>query len=244
MKSSQYKQEAKKSLHGKWLQSACITLLYFLIIFILEYIQKFLPLRLIGIISILLFLISIPLGFGYLASLFNIYNNKENNIFSFFTIGFNNFGKAWSIFFYTLLRMIIPIIIIFVSLILLAIFLVLFSTSLVFNGFGTFTLLFLLLIIISFILYITGIVILIVKSYSYPLSYIIAVESPNLTTKEILDKSEKLMKNKRAKLFCLQLSFIGWAILAFFTLGIGYLFLLPYYIFTTFIFYKNISKNN
>ena len=46
------------------------------------------------------------------------------------------------------------------------------------------------------------------------------------------------MTGKRGKLFCLQLSFIGWAILAVFTLGIGYLWLIPYVQIAIIAFYK------
>ena len=36
------------------------------------------------------------------------------------------------------------------------------------------------------------------------------------------------MTGNRWKLFCLEFSFIGWAILATLTLGIGFLWLIPY----------------
>lgn len=241
MKSSQYKIEAKKSLKGKWLKSACITLIYFLIFFFLKYIQRFLPTQFNIILNVLYIVISIPCSFGYIASLFNIYNDKENNIFSLFKIGFNNFGKAWNIFFHMLIKMIVPVIMIFISLIIAAISLSLFAISLVTKISIFLTLILLFIILISFGFYIAGLIILIIKSYLYPLSYVIAVESPDLTTKEILNKSESLMENRRANLFILQFSFIGWAILALFTFGLGYLWLIPYIIFSTFAFYNNVK---
>lgn len=242
LKSSDYRKGARESLKNKWLRCAGITLMYFLIIYILGFIQGILPLRFQFLISILTIIIGIPLCFGLTASLFNISNNKEDNIFSFLTIGFNNFGKAWSIFFHTLLKMIIPIIMIFGSLIIASICLSLFAVSLATGVSMIFTIFSLLLALICLGIYVAGLILLIVKSYSYPFSYIIAVESPELTSKEVLDKSELLMKNKRAKLFVLQLSFIGWAILSFFTLGLGFLWLLPYILFSTFVFYKNVKE--
>ena len=52
------------------------------------------------------------------------------------------------------------------------------------------------------------------------------------------------MTGNRAKLFWLQLSFIGWAILSVFTLGIGYLWLAPYMQMATIAFYKHLEGNN
>ena len=52
------------------------------------------------------------------------------------------------------------------------------------------------------------------------------------------------MIGNRSKLFCLHLSFIGWAILAVLTFGIGYLWLLPYIQFSMFAFYKKLTGNN
>ena len=52
------------------------------------------------------------------------------------------------------------------------------------------------------------------------------------------------MTGNRAKLFWLELSFIGWSILAAFTLGIGYLWLAPYILFATIAFYKFVSGNS
>ncbi|MBT3275603.1 MAG: DUF975 family protein, partial [Spirochaetales bacterium] len=43
-----------------------------------------------------------------------------------------------------------------------------------------------------------------------------------------LNRSKELMQGYKGKLFGLYFSFIGWAILCMFTLGIGYLWLFPY----------------
>ena len=43
-----------------------------------------------------------------------------------------------------------------------------------------------------------------------------------------IEKSMAMMEGNKMKLFLLDLSFIGWAILCLFTLGIGYFFLQPY----------------
>ena len=83
----------------------------------------------------------------------------------------------------------------------------------------------------------------ITKSYYYQLAYLIAADNPEMSSKEAVLKSEELMNNKRGKLFCLQFSFVGWAILASFTLGIAYLWLLPYIQFALIAFYKYATGN-
>ena len=61
----------------------------------------------------------------------------------------------------------------------------------------------------------------------------------DLVTLEKVGETEK-----RGKLFCLQLSFIGWAILVACTLGIGYLWLVPYIQLAIIAFYKFVCGKN
>lgn len=68
----------------------------------------------------------------------------------------------------------------------------------------------------------------IIKKYSYAMTPYILSESPDLTATEAIDKSTELMKGNKWRLFCLEISFIGWSILCGFTFGIGYLWLNPY----------------
>ena len=82
------------------------------------------------------------------------------------------------------------------------------------------------------------------KSYYYKLAYILAAENPELSSKEAVLKSEELMAGNRAKLFFLELSFIGWIILSAFIFGIGLLWVVPYIQFATIAFYKFLNGNN
>lgn len=54
--------------------------------------------------------------------------------------------------------------------------------------------------------------------------------------------SIKMMKGHKWRLFIIWLSFIGWAILSILTLGIGFLWLSPYFTLTMANFYKEIEK--
>ncbi|MBQ2816662.1 MAG: DUF975 family protein [Clostridia bacterium] len=68
----------------------------------------------------------------------------------------------------------------------------------------------------------------IIKSYAYILAPYIMAEDPDCGVMEALSRSQELMKGNKWRYFCLELSFIGWAILSLFTLGIGSLWLNPY----------------
>lgn len=64
--------------------------------------------------------------------------------------------------------------------------------------------------------------------YSYTYAHMIMAEFPELSPTEALRNSRSLMQGRKWKLFCLDLSFIGWILLTIPTCGIGMLFLLPY----------------
>lgn len=68
----------------------------------------------------------------------------------------------------------------------------------------------------------------IIKSLAYSMTPYILKDDLQIKENEALKKSEQMMEGHKMQLFLLQLSFIGWAILCIFTLGIGFFFLIPY----------------
>jgi uncharacterized membrane protein len=68
----------------------------------------------------------------------------------------------------------------------------------------------------------------IIAALRYSMAMYILHDSPELTGMAALNRSKEMMEGHKGKLFGLYLSFIGWAILSIFTLGIGFLFLAPY----------------
>lgn len=72
----------------------------------------------------------------------------------------------------------------------------------------------------------------------------IIIEHEHLSTIEAMSLSIKMMKGNKWRYFVIQLSFIGWAILAIITLGIGYLWLIPYVSLTQANFYRDLSFNS
>ena len=65
-----------------------------------------------------------------------------------------------------------------------------------------------------------------------------------MPSKEVVERSAELMRGNRSSLFMLQFSFIGWAILAVLTFGIGLLWLLPYMQVATVVFYEKVLEKN
>ena len=68
----------------------------------------------------------------------------------------------------------------------------------------------------------------IVAAYRYSMATYIMAENPNMQATEAIERSKALMDGRKGDLFCLDLSFIGWALLAVLTAGIGNLWLTPY----------------
>jgi uncharacterized membrane protein len=66
-------------------------------------------------------------------------------------------------------------------------------------------------------------------------------DNPTMSGTDAMKASWQLMDGKKMDFFILNLSFIGWAILCIFTLGIGFLFLAPYVNVTNSKFYDEIS---
>ncbi|MBN2531213.1 MAG: DUF975 family protein [Deltaproteobacteria bacterium] len=81
----------------------------------------------------------------------------------------------------------------------------------------------------------------IIKAYSYSMTFFILVDNPNLGPAEAITKSREIMDGKKGKLFCLGCRFIGWALLCILTLGIGFLWLVPYIYISVAKFYDDIA---
>lgn len=116
------------------------------------------------------------------------------------------------------------------------------------NLFSQFKLFFKLLIM-SAIFYISvfiGIVLFIIPGIILALmfsqAYFIAVENPELSAIKCLSKSASMMKGHKMDLFVLTLSFIGWLLVCIITLGIGFLWYVPYYQMTLTNFYLELNK--
>tara|TARA_B100000925_G_C21920089_1_gene435453 strand:- start:46 stop:807 length:762 start_codon:yes stop_codon:yes gene_type:complete len=90
-------------------------------------------------------------------------------------------------------------------------------------------------------LFIIVLVPLIIVSLILSQVFFILADKKTYSGLEAIKMSWNLMKNKKTKLFLLQLSFIGWVILSILTLFIGFIFLQPYIYTTLSKFYKELN---
>ena len=81
----------------------------------------------------------------------------------------------------------------------------------------------------------------IIATYSYAMTGYILAERPELEPRDALAASKAMMDGNRWRLFCLEISFIGWDLLCALTLGIGNLALRPYKEAAKAAFYREIS---
>ena len=81
----------------------------------------------------------------------------------------------------------------------------------------------------------------IVKSYAYAMTPFIMAENPEMSANDAITASRELMDGHKGDLFILDLSFIGWGILAAVTCNIGHLALNPYRNAAYAAFYKDLT---
>ncbi|MCI8486861.1 MAG: DUF975 family protein [Clostridia bacterium] len=239
---SEIKKQAKSNLQGKWSTVVVLSLIYIAISYAITYASNFIP-----FIGIGLLIITIPLQYGLIYSFIKIYRNEKYTYSDLFTSTFNNFTKIWKVIGNQLLKLIVPIILLIVSTCILVgsitfIYIASNNTSDSNTIYMTLAGIFL---IIGYIGYIASIIYLYVKDLLYVLSYYVMYDNPNLTAKQIVEESERVMKGQRGKYFSLGLSFFGWILLVIITFGIGIIFLMPYIQISIAIFYEDrIGKLN
>ena len=68
----------------------------------------------------------------------------------------------------------------------------------------------------------------VIKGFAYAMTPFILAENPNMSASQAIRLSEDLMDGHKADLFILDLSFLGWNILAALTLNLGNIALNPY----------------
>jgi len=115
----------------------------------------------------------------------------------------------------------------------------------VFSGFKRFSqafivtaLKFIFIFLWSLLLVVPGII----KSYSYSMAEYISYDDPNISSNDAITKSRQLMNGNKGKLFCLEISYIGWILLVVLTLGILGLWVMPKINQAKYNFYLNLVK--
>jgi uncharacterized membrane protein len=112
-----------------------------------------------------------------------------------------------------------------------------------FNRFGTAMAASLLVGLFTFLWTLLLIVPGIIASISYSQTFYILADNPGIDSMDAISKSKKMMYGYKWKYFCLLLPFIGWALLCILTLGVGYLWLVPYMQTSFAKFYDDLKAN-
>ncbi|WP_435169063.1 DUF975 family protein [Paenibacillus glycanilyticus] len=84
----------------------------------------------------------------------------------------------------------------------------------------------------------------IIAAFRYSQAYFILRDNPDIGVLEAINESKQIMKGNKWRYFVLQLTFIGWAILAAIPFGLGYLWLCPYISVTQAHFYDEVTGRN
>ena len=256
---------ARESLSGKWGKAALITFCYVL----LEYAFSLLAnltenITILNIIfSIGLLLISVPLSYGLVVSFMKLKRNEQVQVFDFATIGFSSFSRAWKVSLSMIKKLILPIILLIASI--LSVFfglVMLFMSNPNFpggpgdNGNELLGILGIIFFYLGLIFIFVSCIVYYVKYLHYVLSYNIAYDEPEMSSKDVVLKSKSLMKGNRGNYFVLKLPLIvfeillafilykGWAVLAIFTYIIGYFWLSPYITVATICFYDTLANKD
>ncbi|MDO6353906.1 DUF975 family protein [Caloramator sp. CAR-1] len=114
-----------------------------------------------------------------------------------------------------------------------------------FDGFKNFKTAFLTQLLIAIFIFLWTLLFIIpgiIAGFNYAMAFYIISDNPEIGAMEAIRKSKEMMRGFRWKLFCLNLSFIGWVLLCVLTLGIGFLWLQPYMNASFANFYQNLKE--
>ncbi len=79
----------------------------------------------------------------------------------------------------------------------------------------------------------------IIAAYRYSMALYVLIDNPELGALECLRRSKEMMRGNKFKLFVLELSFIGWILLA--TIPLVNIYVMPYMETTVCNFYNAVS---
>ena len=113
-----------------------------------------------------------------------------------------------------------------------------------FNNFGTALGAYLLMILFILLWMLLLIIPGIIAAISYSMTFYILADDNSIGAMDAIDKSIKMMDGYKWKYFCLGLRFLGWALLCILTLGIGFLWLMPYMQVSMAKFYDDVKANS
>lgn len=259
MLASETRKLAREALAEKWGKAALITLVYTLLTWGINFVLNFIPF--VG--GIAQFVIQVPLTFGLIATLIKLKRGEETTYTEFLNNGFSNFASSWKVTLWTWVKLLAPIIITIVCIIAIVVgFAVAIAGTTYGETFvrasqtmsseqlanymqtvpmGNLNSTGVIIMVLGFIGAIASSIWYTIKSYLYKTTFFMLFDNPDKDAKSIVVESASMMKGNRWKFFCLELSFIGWGILASLTCGIGALWLMPYMMVAEVCFYEHLA---
>lgn len=247
---SEIRADARQKLTGKWGRGAFIVFGFILLELIITFSMA---MPLVGLLVALgSLIITIPLNYGLEKSFFDLYHGEDVSLFDFASNGMNFFSQAWSVAWRKFLALLLPTLVTFIS-----------GTVAIFSLFSMLILLvpapiietllegivdpYVILtkiFLISTVIYICSAIFTALFGLRYVLARLISIDNPELSGKECVKQSVELMKGNKINYILLNLSFIGWAILAALTFGIGMFWLTPYIQVSIIAFYRALKPKD
>lgn len=232
VRNGELKNRARAVLEAKWMSAALFTFVFYISIYAITFfvVGLFTPLgeNVVTLVSLLANIILLPLVFGFTVAFYRM--RKENKLEIKMLYKYYDEMPVWTTMilkYLYLMLWVLPGLIAAVAIILLMAYSNTMSEI-------TMTCIAIIVVFLAMIPYY-------VKYYSYSMTEYIMTDNPGIKNNEAIEMSMRMMQGKKEKLFVLDLSFIGWAILAVFTLGIGFLFLIPYWYTTRAAFYESLK---
>jgi uncharacterized membrane protein len=255
------KNDAKVKLSGNYWKTIAIYIIYELCAIVLALLATGIAYLLTknnesalsSILQLIVAIMLFPLSYGLLSSYIKLSRGDKVSYSDFITDGFAKFSKVWAVFGRTLLKLILPIILVIIS---FGIFIApsfLMYYEIISNGVGT------VLTIIGGLLSIASLIYLLIKVLSYSLTNYVLFDNPDTTAKEIVNTSSKYMKGNKWNFILVGLSFILYylgiyllsyiaaylsTILSSIVLFVTTILLQPYISFTLINFYEEVKQNN
>ena len=233
------KRESLSNIRGNWGRAVGTIALYLFIVFVVHNIAYSIFGGLLGIVS---FVIIVPMAFGIWYSFATIQNEdwKFSNLFRMFK------DQMWWKSIAVVIVFGIGFFITILPIVILNVIGLLEMSDLLAGGITQHELLAAhpLMTVIATSILLLLLVPCAIYSYTYSQVVIVSIETESKNIKEIFKTSRMIMRGNKWRLFGLQISFIGWFILSIFTIYIGLLWLLPYFITTQIEFYRGIASGN
>ncbi len=82
----------------------------------------------------------------------------------------------------------------------------------------------------------------IIAALGYAMTFFILADNPDMEGLSAITKSKELMRGHKWRLFCLGCRFIGWSLLGVLSLGVGFLWIVPYFQTCLTISYEDLKR--